>query len=148
MATKLLITLALLLFISCNASIVGGTTIKKVDAENRISLNILVKAFACNLDQSSSGVQFIGNTETKDKRLFQNKQEHFIVYENKAVVHCLNSILAMPCPRIEPTPTGRIFIIQYREDFIKTLVLTRKLNCTFRPINFWEFDEPFQGRIL
>ena len=64
-----------------------------------------------------------------------------VTYDRNAVKNCLRAISVMPCQNSKTeTAIGD-------NEFVATLIFTRYHSCNFRPIEFWEINEPIKGRL-
>ena len=135
------------LLLGCNTNyMVGPQTINKVEAEKDIRKVILLKALTCGYNIArADAISKLGNEETGggiflNFKLFNIGSEG-VTYDRNAVKNCLRAISVMPCQNSKTeTAIGD-------NEFVATLIFTRYHSCNFRPIEFWEINEPIKGRL-
>lgn len=111
-------------------------TISKKDTEKLIAQYTFLKTLSCNFEIGQ--VAFFSELGN-DQDPKPNAKNHSILYEKKAVKHCLSSILVIPCP-ILPTNTSQAI-----ENMVFNITSNRRINCTFATIEFFTFEKPLSG---
>ncbi|MDF3820853.1 hypothetical protein P3G55_13135 [Leptospira sp. 96542] len=111
-------------------------TINKRDTEERIKNVTHIKALSCNFEIFQAlFLSELGNDEDPSP----DRGNKSILFEKRAVNHCLKSILVIPCPHFPPNTR------QAMELMIANIFTNRNANCNFQVIRFHKFQKPLNG---
>jgi hypothetical protein len=111
-------------------------TISKFETENKITEYTFIKSLSCNFDSAQSFFfSELGNDEDPEI----DTRNKTILYEKKAVNHCLSSILIISCPNFPRNTTQAIELMAFN------ITSNRVLNCTFNTLEFFTFEKPRSG---
>lgn len=99
----------------------------------------LIKMLSCNFNPVQSGLfSELGNDEDPSP----DEGNKTILYEKRAVTHCLKSILTIPCPPFPPNTEQAINLMTFN------IATNRSINCFFEIIRFHKFQKPLSGSFL
>jgi len=137
---RFLITVISLNFIACLPPPPNNPnteyTISKRDTEEKIMSVTFIKVLSCNFHPGQAlFMSELGNDEDPSP----DEGNKRILFEKRAVDHCLKSILSMPCPPFPPNTEQAI------GSMIFNVVSNRSLNCFFEEIKFRKFQKPLSG---
>lgn len=136
MKNKFLIVLFFLGCIQPPANPNTEFTISKQDTEKLIAKYTFLKTFSCNFEFDQAVVfSELGNDQSPKP----SSKNYSILYEKKAVRHCLKSILVIPCPAFPINTTQAV------ENMTFNIASNRKINCTFATLEFFSFEKPLSG---